>query len=231
MADNKKGILVYSDWIHKFEELEDDEAGRLIKHFFRYVNDLNPEYPDRTTKLMFIDIKNTLKRDLDKWEDKSPQRIEKARLAGIASAEARKLKKELNPTNELEVELNSTKSTVSVSVSDNVTRKEAPAIVPNKIPEPIHTIDWQGLLNQFNEITKKGAKVVDQEAKTQFLARLQEGYTKADIVSAISNCYNSEFHMSNGHRNLTLEFISRPKQFAMYFNFKEKVTLEKQDKL
>jgi len=117
MAENKKGIIVYADWIDKFEELEDEEAGRLIKHFFRYVNDLNPEYPDRTTKLMFIDIKATLKRDLTKWEDKSPQRIEKARLAGLASAEARKLKKELNSTNELKAELNSTKSTVSVSVS------------------------------------------------------------------------------------------------------------------
>jgi len=118
MAENKKGIIVYADWIDKFEELEDEEAGRLIKHFFRYVNDLNPEYPDRTTKLMFIDIKATLKRDLTKWEDKSPQRIEKARLAGLASAEARKLKKELNSTNELKAELNPTKSTVSVSVSD-----------------------------------------------------------------------------------------------------------------
>jgi len=117
MAENKKSIIVYADWIDKFEELEDEEAGRLIKHFFRYVNDLNPEYPDRTTKLMFIDIKATLKRDLTKWEDKSPQRIEKARLAGLASAEARKLKKELNSTNELKDELNPTKSTVSVSVS------------------------------------------------------------------------------------------------------------------
>jgi hypothetical protein len=61
MAENKKRGF-NADWIDKFEELEDDdEAGRLIKHFFRYVNDLNPEYPDRTTKLMFIDIKNTLK--------------------------------------------------------------------------------------------------------------------------------------------------------------------------
>lgn len=120
MADNKKSILVYADWIDKFEELEDDEAGRLIKHFFRYVNDLNPEYPDRTTKLMFIDIKNTLKRDLGKWEEKSPQRSEKARVAGLASAEARKLKKQLDSTNELQVELNPTKSTVSVSVSDTV---------------------------------------------------------------------------------------------------------------
>jgi len=117
MAENKKGIIVYADWIDKFEELEDDEAGRLIKHFFRYVNDLNPEYPDRTTKLMFIDIKATLKRDLTKWEDKSPQRIEKARLAGLASAEARRLKKELNSTNELEVELKPTKPTVNVSVN------------------------------------------------------------------------------------------------------------------
>lgn len=124
MAENKKGVLVYADWMEKFEELEDDEAGRLIKHFFRYVNDLNPEYPDRTTKLMFIDIKNTLKRDLNKWEEKAPTRIEKARLAGLASAEARKLKKQLNSTNELRVELNSTKSTVSVNVSDSVTSTE-----------------------------------------------------------------------------------------------------------
>jgi len=124
MAENKKRVVVYADWIDKFEELEDDEAGRLIKHFFRYINDLNPEPPDRITKLTFIDIKNTLKRDLDKWEEKSPERVEKARVAGLASAEARKLKKELNSTNELKTQLNSTKSTVSVSVSDNVNVSE-----------------------------------------------------------------------------------------------------------
>lgn len=133
MAANKRGVIVYSDWIEKFEELEDDEAGRLIKHFFRYINDLNPEYPDRTTKLMFIDIKNTLKRDLGKWEEKSPQRIEKARIAGLASAEARKLKKELNSTNELQAELNPTKSTVSVSVSvsDTVSVSESEKEISN----------------------------------------------------------------------------------------------------
>ena len=60
MAENKKSIIIYADWIDKFEELTDDEAGKLIKHFFRYVNDMNPEAPDRTTKLMFIDIKNAL---------------------------------------------------------------------------------------------------------------------------------------------------------------------------
>ena len=68
MADNKKGIIVYADWIELFETLEDDEAGKLIKHFFRYVNDKNPKAPDRITELSFIPIKLSLKRDLKKWE-------------------------------------------------------------------------------------------------------------------------------------------------------------------
>lgn len=78
MAENKKAIIIYADWMEKFEALSDDEAGRLIKHFFKYVNDLNPEYPDRITEIAFIDIKNTLKRDLDKWE----KRAENSRLNG-----------------------------------------------------------------------------------------------------------------------------------------------------
>jgi len=68
MAKDKKSVLVYVDWITTFEELEDDEAGRLIKHFFRYVNDLNPEPPDRLTKLVFENIKAQLKRDLKAYE-------------------------------------------------------------------------------------------------------------------------------------------------------------------
>jgi hypothetical protein len=70
MAEDKKSILVYADWINIFEELEDVEAGKLIKHFFRYVNDKNPEAPDRLTKLLFAPIKQTLKRDLVKYEEK-----------------------------------------------------------------------------------------------------------------------------------------------------------------
>ena len=83
MAENKKAIIVYADWITKFEELTDVEAGKLIKHFFRYVNDLNPEAPDRTTKLMFIDIKNTLKRDLNKYQDKKTERSNAGKLGNL----------------------------------------------------------------------------------------------------------------------------------------------------
>lgn len=68
MAEGKNNIIVYRDWISTFETLTDDEAGKLIKHFFRYINDLNPESPDRLTGLLFEPIKQTLKRDLRKYE-------------------------------------------------------------------------------------------------------------------------------------------------------------------
>jgi len=68
MAEGKNRIFVYRDWLPTFEALSDDEAGKLIKHFFRYINDLNPEAPDRLTHLLFEPIKQTLKRDLRKYE-------------------------------------------------------------------------------------------------------------------------------------------------------------------
>ncbi|WP_231489881.1 DUF6291 domain-containing protein [Pedobacter sp. Leaf170] len=69
MAENKKSFVLYADLISTFEELEDVEAGLLVKHLLRYVNDQNPEAPNRLIKLLFEPIKLQLKRDLHKWEE------------------------------------------------------------------------------------------------------------------------------------------------------------------
>jgi hypothetical protein len=117
MADGKKNILVYRDWIHQFDKLTDEEAGQLIKHFFRYVNDLDPEPPNRIVEICFEPIKQTLKRDLQKWEST----IVKKSNAGLASAEKRKQNQQVS-TGVESVEQNPTHSTVrdKDSVSDNV---------------------------------------------------------------------------------------------------------------
>lgn len=82
MANGKKGVLVYADWNEKFESLTDEEAGKLIKHFFRYVNDENPIAPDRFTEVAFIDIKQSLKRDLKKWEERAERSRENGKNGG-----------------------------------------------------------------------------------------------------------------------------------------------------
>ena len=70
MAKNKKSVLLYCDIIHTVEPLTNEEAGKLFKHYLRYINDQNPESPDRLTALLFEPIKQNLKRDLKKWEGK-----------------------------------------------------------------------------------------------------------------------------------------------------------------
>lgn len=83
MATDKKSIVVYADWLDNFESLSDEEAGRLVKHFFRYVNDLNPVPVDRITEISFIPLKNTLKRDLRKWEKKLEERSISGRMGNL----------------------------------------------------------------------------------------------------------------------------------------------------
>lgn len=69
MAEGKNKIIVYRDWKDLFLSLKDNQAGKLIKHFFRYVNDEKPKELTGTEKIAWISIQATLKRDLKKWEN------------------------------------------------------------------------------------------------------------------------------------------------------------------
>jgi hypothetical protein len=110
MAKDKKSFVAYCDWLESFEELTDEEAGRLAKHLFRYVNDLNPEAPDKITKMCFIPIKQSLKRDLVKYEE----RAERARENGAKGGRPK--------TQKTQSVISEPKKpdSVNVSVNDNV---------------------------------------------------------------------------------------------------------------
>jgi hypothetical protein len=86
MAENKKSVLLYCDIIHTVKELSDEEAGKLFKHYLAYINDLNPTPIDKLTQIVFEPIKQNLKRDLEKWNEKSIKNKEIA----LASWEKRK---------------------------------------------------------------------------------------------------------------------------------------------
>jgi len=112
MAKDKKSFVAYCDWLESFEELTDEEAGRLAKHLFRYVNDLNPEAPDKITKMCFIPIKQSLKRDLVKYEE----RAERARLNGAKGGRPKTQKTQSVISEPKKPDSDN----VNVSVSDNV---------------------------------------------------------------------------------------------------------------
>jgi hypothetical protein len=83
MAENKKSIVVYADWESTFEQLSNEEAGKLIKHFFEYVNDKNPSLDDRLLKIAFEPIKQQLKRDLKKWDNSKKEKSNNGRLGNL----------------------------------------------------------------------------------------------------------------------------------------------------
>lgn len=82
MAKDKESFLLYKDQISSFEKMTDEEAGRLIKHIYRYVNDQNPEPIDRMTEMLFEPIKQTLKRDLKKYVGICKSNSERGKLGG-----------------------------------------------------------------------------------------------------------------------------------------------------
>jgi uncharacterized phage protein (TIGR02220 family) len=196
MAENKKSFVLYADLLHTVMQLPNDKAGLLFKHILSYVNDLEPVTKDIIVKIAFEPIKQQLKRDLKKYESKKKQWSE----AGKKSAEVRKNKKERTLTN-----VNSVATVLTVN--DNV-----------NVNVNVSNIDWSKLLSKFNSITGKSSRVVPEKAKKQILARIKEGYTKADILKGIENCYKDSHHQETNHKYLTLEFISRPDKLEKFVN-------------
>jgi len=68
MAKDKKSFLLYCDLLEVAKELDDKSRGELFLYILEYVNDLNPEPPNQLIKMLFIPIKQALKRDLVKYE-------------------------------------------------------------------------------------------------------------------------------------------------------------------
>ena len=106
MKKKKKSFVGYCDWRNTFDLLSDDEAGKLIKHFFAYVSDENPVLDDRLLQMAFEPIKTQLKRDLSKYEEVKKKRAEAGRQGGLRSGENRNKQNEASASDVTDLEAN-----------------------------------------------------------------------------------------------------------------------------
>ena len=79
-------------------------------------------------------------------------------------------------------------------------------------------IDYDKLLALYNQTLGKQSRVVNAKTRKQINARLKEGYTKRDLVTALNNAAKDSFHMDNNYKYLTLEFISRADKLDKFLN-------------
>jgi hypothetical protein len=79
-------------------------------------------------------------------------------------------------------------------------------------------VDFNKLLEAFNDILGKKARVIPDKAKKQIRDRLKEGYNKEDIITALINASKDSYHIDTNYKYVTLEFISRPDKFERFVN-------------
>lgn len=82
MAEDKKGFLLYADYLSTIQKLPIDKIGTLFLTILQYVNDENPVVIDPMVDLVFEPIKNTLKRDLKKYEKFRQKQSENGKKGG-----------------------------------------------------------------------------------------------------------------------------------------------------
>jgi len=189
MAKDKKSFVAYCDWLETFEELTDEEAGKLVKHLFRYVNDKNPEAPDRLTKMCFIEFKRTLKRDLKKYEGY----LEKQRENGKRGGRPKKPKKP-NPLNE-----NPTEPKKADSVNDNVNDNDT--VSDNETKEKHRLILW--IEENAPRVQKLTNPITNEQAE-----RIKTEFDKEFIIELFEQMHN--------YKNLTKNYIDANKTFRSW---------------
>ena len=119
MAENKKGFILYSDIQSMIDKLPDEYAGKLFKHLLAYVNDEEPTTDDIILQIAFEPIKQSLKRDLNKWNDKINKRSE----AGKIGANVRWQKQTIANDSKRIKPIAKIADSVNVSVNDKVKDK------------------------------------------------------------------------------------------------------------
>lgn len=179
MAENKKSFILYADLIHTAEELTDEEAGKLFKHILRYVNDKNPDAPDRITKIAFEPVKQQLKRDLQKYESIKSKRS----LAGKASAETRQQNQHMSTSDDT-CSICSTNPTVNdnVNVNDNVILKEK-EINAEFYNELLISESWIEVNAKNNRTTPEKVKKYLNRFYTNLLAQGDKKNNKREFMS------------------------------------------------
>jgi len=156
MATDKKSFLLYCDLIHTVEQLTDEQAGDLFKHILRYVNDQQPQTENVITRIAFEPIKQSLKRDLQKYEDIRKRNQDNARKRWDATASDRIPNDTKNA--------DSVSVSVSVSGSGSVTgKKEIKGFVKPTIEQLKEYMREQGMNdiaeNWLNHYEANGWKV------------------------------------------------------------------------
>lgn len=204
MAEGKKSFLLYCDLIHTVKKLPKEKQADLFVHILEYVNDLNPSTDDMLLEIAFEPIKQSLKRDLIKYENIVGRNRENGKKGGRPKKPKKPNGLNKNPKNPSEP-----KKADSVSDSDSVNDNE---IKVNLYKEKEFLTDWNKLRLEHLKKPSFLKRIGNHDDKENFNELLKD-YDKEEFKKAMIGLFKQQA-MPNG--NTTMQ--SNPSHFFNYFN-------------
>jgi uncharacterized phage protein (TIGR02220 family) len=95
---------------------------------------------------------------------------------------------------------------------------QGPSVQEKEKGKEKEEIDYQALLDFVNNTFGRNFKVITEKVKRSYYSRLKDGYIKEDIINAIKNCKENQFHKDNNYNYCTPEFFSRAETLDKYAN-------------
>lgn len=196
MATNKQSFVLYCDLVHTVRKLSDEQSGKLFKHILEYVNDQDPDACDPLIDIVFEPIKQSLKRDLDKYY----KTVERNRVNGSKGGRPTKPKESKKNQSVISKPKKADSDTDSDSVIDNDS---------GIIKSPKVDFDCVNFLEFINKTLNKKYTVVTKTVQAKIQARLREGYTREQFRDAVLSVKTDQFHKDNNYQYATIEYFSR----------------------
>lgn len=125
---DKKSFVLYNDQKEVIDELDDEQAGKLLKAIYEY-NTTKKITLKGALKIIFIPFKTSFDRDDEKWEK---TRIARSEAGKRHTGNQYTRKKEMEQMEQMFQ--NGTNGTVSVSVSDSVSVNDSVSVSVINIP-------------------------------------------------------------------------------------------------
>lgn len=211
----KKTFVFYKGWAEAIKEMPDDIRLEVYDCIVEYAFSGKVPSLKPMAKIAFNFIKN----DIDMATDKYNKKVEINRINGANGGRPKKTENQQitetqqNPKNP--VGFSETQRNPHDNDNEHDNDNDIKTL-PNGKSRFHDKIDFSKLIDFINKKTNRNFKTVGDAVKRKYNARLKDGYTKEDILNAVHNAVNNQYHKDNGFQYLTPEFFSRADTLEKY---------------
>ena len=198
-SDEKRSFKLYNDYRKHFEIMTDEEAGKVIKAIFAYVNNEDVQELDGAACMALSFIEAQLDRDREAYDRKCEVNKENGTKGG------RPRKKQEDPEKSRLVEEQKKNPQKPNALSGLQKEPDGSAEIKQEKKRQ-SCVDYPDDFNTFWEVYPR--TVGKKEAYDQYIKRLKNGYRAEQLIAA-AKAYRAEME----RRRQPKEYILHPKTF------------------